>query len=67
VNVCELTVRAALEGSREHVYHAALLDPNAAGTLSPGSICALVDDMIDAHGSALPPGIAASRAAAPRV
>ena len=34
-NVCELTVRAALDGSREHVYHAALLDPNAAGTLSP--------------------------------
>ena len=33
LNVCELTVRAALEGDREHVYHAALLDPNAAATL----------------------------------
>ncbi len=57
LNVCELTVRAALEGSREHVYHAALLDPNAAGTLSPEAICAMVDDMIEAHGDALPAGI----------
>ena len=52
-NVCELTVRAALDGSRQHVYHAALLDPNAAGTLSPEAICAMVDDLIDAHGDAL--------------
>jgi alpha-galactosidase len=57
LNVCELTVRAALDGSREHVYHAALLDPNAAGTLSPEEICMLVDEMIDAHGDALPEGI----------
>jgi alpha-galactosidase len=57
LNVCELTVRAALEGTREHVYHAALLDPNAAATLSPDAICALVDEMIGAHGDALPPGI----------
>ena len=28
LNVCELTVRAALEGRREHVHHAAMLDPN---------------------------------------
>jgi alpha-galactosidase len=56
-NVCELTVLAALEGNREHVYHAALLDPNAAGTLSPEAICAMVDDLIDAHGDALDPGI----------
>jgi alpha-galactosidase len=52
-NVCELTVRAALDGSRQHVYHAALLDPNAAGTLSPEAICAMVDDLIEAHGDAL--------------
>jgi alpha-galactosidase len=65
VNVCELTVRAALDGSREHVYHAALLDPNASGTLSPEAICAMVDDMIDAHGDALPEGIASSPARTP--
>jgi alpha-galactosidase len=57
LNVCELTVRAALEGRRDHVEHAALLDPNAAGTLSPERIVALVDDMIAAHGEALPEGI----------
>ncbi len=57
LNVCELTVRAALEGRRDHVLHAALLDPNTAGTLSPERIAALVDDMIDAHGDALPEGI----------
>jgi alpha-galactosidase len=57
LNVCELTVRAALDGSREHVYHAALLDPNAASTLSPEAICALVDELIEAHGDALPEGI----------
>src|SRR2546426_3987599 len=47
LNVCELTVRAAVDGSREHVYHAALLDPNAAATLSPEAICALVDELIE--------------------
>jgi len=57
LNVCELTVRAALEGSREHVVHAALLDPNTAATLSPAAIEAMVDDLIDAHGDALPEGI----------
>ena len=57
LNVCELTVRAALEGSREHVHHAALLDPNAAGTLSPEAIAVMVDAMIAAHGDALPEGI----------
>jgi alpha-galactosidase len=60
LNVCELTVRAALEGSREHVHHAALLDPNAAGTLSPEAIAAMVDELIEAHGAALPAGIAAT-------
>jgi alpha-galactosidase len=57
LNVCELTVRAALEGSREHVLHAALLDPNTAATLSPARIEAMVDDLIAAHGDALPDGI----------
>ena len=59
LNVCELTVRAALEGSREHVVHAALLDPNTAATLSPAKIEAMVDDLIEAHGDALPEGIRA--------
>jgi alpha-galactosidase len=57
LNVCELTVRAALEGRRDHVHHAALLDPNAAASLSPDAIHAVVDELIDAHGDVLPEGI----------
>jgi alpha-galactosidase len=62
VNVCDLTVRAALEGTREHVYHAAMLDPNTAATLTLDEIWSLVDELIDVHGDALPNGIRASRA-----
>ena len=57
LNVCELTVRAALEGSREHVHHAALLDPNTAGTISPERTHEMVEALIEAHGDALPAGI----------
>jgi alpha-galactosidase len=57
LNVCELTVRAGLEGSREHVLHAALLDPNASSTLPPDRIAEMVDALIQAHGDALPEGI----------
>jgi len=53
-NVCELTVRAALDGKPEHVYHAALLDPNAAASLTLDEIEALVADLLVAHGDALP-------------
>ena len=38
----------------EHVRHAAMLDPNAAGTLSLDQIWALCDDLTEAHGDALP-------------
>jgi alpha-galactosidase len=57
LNVCELTVRAAIEGDREHVVHAALLDPNASASLAPEQIEQMVDALIDAHGDALPEGI----------
>jgi alpha-galactosidase len=59
-NVCELTVRAALDGKREHVYHAAMLDPNTAATLTLDQIEALVDDLFDAHAGALPEGLRAA-------
>jgi alpha-galactosidase len=61
LNVVELTVRAALEQSREHVYHAVLLDPNAGATLTTAEIEAMVDELIDAHGELLPEGIRAGR------
>ncbi len=57
VNVVELTVRAALEGRRDLVYDAALLDPNTAATLTVDQIVAMCDDLIEAHGELLPPGI----------
>jgi alpha-galactosidase len=54
VNVQSLTVEAALTGRRDHVYQAALLDPHTAAELGPDEICSLVDDLIAAHGDALP-------------
>lgn len=57
VSVQDLTVRAALEGNREHVYHAATLDRHAASQLSLDELHALVDELIAAHGDAMPVGI----------
>jgi len=54
LNVAELTVRAALEGRRDHVLQAVLLDPNAGATLSLAAAGALVDEMLAAHRAALP-------------
>ena len=57
VNVVELTVRAAIEGSRSLVYQAALVDPNAAATLTTTQIVSMVDDLIEAHGELIPESI----------
>jgi alpha-galactosidase len=54
LNVVELTVRAALEESREHVYQAALLDPNTAATLTTTETVAMCDDLFRAHAALLP-------------
>jgi alpha-galactosidase len=54
VNVQSLTVEAALTGKREHIYHAAYLDPHTAAELDMAQITALVDDLIAAHGDWLP-------------
>jgi alpha-galactosidase len=66
VNVCELTVRAALEGKLEHVYHAAMLDPNAGASLTLDEIEALVDELLAAHGDAMPEGLRTAAAAVRR-
>ena len=57
LNVVELTVRAALDQRRDHVYQAVLLDPNAAATLTIDQAHTMVDELIDAHGELLPTGI----------
>jgi alpha-galactosidase len=54
VNVQALTVEAALTGRREHIYHAAMLDPHTAAELDLDQIWALVDDLIEAHGEWMP-------------
>ena len=55
INVQQLAVEAALTGKREHVYHAAMLDPLAAATLTLDQIWAMCDELIEAHGDLLPP------------
>lgn len=55
VNVQSLTVEAALTGKREHVYHAAMLDPHTSQDLPLDKIRALVDELFEAHGDWIPP------------
>jgi alpha-galactosidase len=54
INVQALTVEAALSGQRQHIYHAAMMDPHTAAELDLEQIWALVDDFIAAHGDWLP-------------
>jgi alpha-galactosidase len=54
LNVVELTVRATVEGSRDLVYQAALLDPNTAATLTVDQTLRMVDELIQAHGELIP-------------
>ena len=58
--VQDLTVRAALEGNLDHVYHAAMLDRHATSVLSLDQIAAVVDELIEVHGDAMPEGLRAS-------
>jgi alpha-galactosidase len=54
INVQRLTVEAAVTGKREHIYHAAMLDPHTAAELDLDQIWALVNELIEAHGEWLP-------------
>ena len=45
----------ALTGRREHIYHAAMLDPHTGAELDLNQIWSMVDELIAAHGSLLPP------------
>lgn len=49
IGVQSLTVEAALTGNREHVYHAAMLDPHTSAELDLDQIWGLVDDLLAAH------------------
>jgi alpha-galactosidase len=52
--VCELTVRAGLEGDPRLVRQAAMMDPNASATLRVDDIWAMCDALTEAHGDLLP-------------
>ena len=54
INVQSLVVEAALTGKREHIYHAAMLDPHTSAELSLDEICSLVDELLEAHGEMMP-------------
>jgi alpha-galactosidase len=54
VFVQDLTVRAALDGDRERVHRAAMLDRHTASVLSIQETRAMVDELIAAHGDAMP-------------
>jgi alpha-galactosidase len=54
INVQELTVAALMEENREHIFHAAMLDPHTASELDLDQIWAMTDELIAAHGDWLP-------------
>lgn len=50
----ELFIRAAVEGRRDHIYQACMLDPLTAATLTLDQIVRMCDELIAAHGPLLP-------------
>lgn len=54
INTQLLTIEAAITGKKEHIYHAAMLDPHTSAELSMDDIVAMCDDLIEAHGDWLP-------------
>jgi len=54
INTQLLTIEAAITGKKEHIYHAAMLDPHTAAELSMDDIVSMCDDLIEAHGDWLP-------------
>jgi alpha-galactosidase len=57
VFVQDLVGRAVIEGNRELVYRAAIVDRHAPSVLTMPKIRELVDALIAAHGPMMPPGI----------
>tara|TARA_A100001011_G_C14318679_1_gene849275 strand:- start:2622 stop:3983 length:1362 start_codon:yes stop_codon:yes gene_type:complete len=54
INVQILTAEAAITKKKEHIYHAALLDPLTSSTLSIDEIYSMTDELINAHKDYLP-------------
>ncbi len=54
INTQLLTIEAAVTKKKEHIYHAAMLDPHTSSELSIDDIIALCDDLIEAHKGWMP-------------
>jgi alpha-galactosidase len=54
IHVQELTVEALLTRNRDHIYHAAMLDPHTAAELDLDQIWELVDELLREHGDWIP-------------
>lgn len=52
INVQLLTIEAAVTGKKEHIYHAAMMDPVTSTNLSIDDIVAMCDELIEAHKAA---------------
>ncbi|MDR0553528.1 MAG: alpha-glucosidase/alpha-galactosidase [Treponema sp.] len=50
INVHLLTIEAARTRKKEHIYHAAMMEPHTGAELSLDDIVKMVDDLIAAHG-----------------
>lgn len=57
LGVVDLTVQAAVLDDPRLVRQAAMVDPNAAATLTLDAIWGLCDAMVEAHGDLLPPAL----------
>ena len=54
INVQLLTIEAAVTRKKEHIYHAAMLDPHTASELDIDTIRKMIDEMMEAYGDWLP-------------
>jgi alpha-galactosidase len=54
INVQELTVAALMTENREHIFHAAMLDPHTAAELDLDQIWSLTEELLVAHREWLP-------------
>lgn len=54
INVQILTAEAATTKKREHIYHAAMMDPLTSSILSIDEIYSMTDELIEAHKNYLP-------------
>lgn len=54
VNVHELTIEGCIQGRKDLIYHAAMMDPHTCAELTLDEIWSMVDDLLEAHGTWVP-------------